>query len=566
MAEQSKSYTNFLAKKLGTSLIAKGEKLSFQQVNKKLKENNEWTAKVGKAAAEYLGIPLAKKPKKDINPKVIEPITFAMAKNYLCLPLEDTLDGTIIAIASPEKSLALADDYERFTGKNTIIQYMEEDDLLALINHTWDKASTKASDVMDQVEEESDLSSIASMTAELSGPEDLLDSDHDAPIIKLINTILSQAIKDGASDIHIEPFEKQVSVRFRVDGVMHTVITPSKQLHAAMSARLKIMAELDIAEKRLPQDGRIKIKLAGKETDIRVSTLPTQHGERIVLRLLGQQEGIRKLNSIGLREPQLSAMMDFFTQPNGILFVAGPTGSGKTSTLYAGLQEINTPDKNIVTIEDPVEYALEGLGQIPVNAKIGMTFAKGLRSILRQDPDVVVVGETRDLETAEIAIESSLTGHLVLSTIHTNSAPATVTRLLEMGIEPFLVASSLRGVVAQRMIRLLNPQTKVPRKLDAETKALFDSLPKNVHPKEITLFDAASTTDCPTGYKGRSGIFEMLVVSDNIRQLIQGKASDADIAKTATKEGMLTLYQEGLLRAATGETTLEEVLRVTRTQ
>lgn len=563
MVEKNNSYSSFLEEKLGKALIEKGNNLSFQQVNKKLKEEKQWTTKIGKVAAEYLGIPLAKKPKKDIDPKVIEPITFALAKNYLCLPLEDTLNGTIIAIASPEKSLALADDYERFTGKNTIIQYMDEDDLLELINHTWDKTTTKASDVMDQVEEDSDL---VSMTAKLDGPEDLLDSDNDAPIIKLINTILSQAIKDGASDIHVEPFEKQVSVRFRVDGVMHTVVTPSKQLHAAMSARLKIMAELDIAEKRLPQDGRIKIKLAGKETDIRVSTLPTQHGERIVLRILGQQEGIRKLDNIGLREPQLSEMMNFFTQPNGILFVAGPTGSGKTSTLYAGLQEINKPDKNIVTIEDPVEYALEGLGQIPVNAKIGMTFASGLRSILRQDPDVVVVGETRDLETAEIAIESSLTGHLVLSTIHTNSAPATVTRLLEMGIEPFLVASSLRGVVAQRMIRLLNPQTKIPRELDAETKALFNDLPAHIRPKEITLFNAASTTDCPTGYKGRSGIFEMLVISDDIRKLIQAKASDVEIQKTAQKEGMLTLYQEGLLRAATGETTLEEVLRVTRTQ
>ena len=556
----SQNYSDFLASKLGVNFTC-DKNLSFQQINNNLRKNKKWTAKATKVAAEYLGIPIAKKP-KEISKEVIHPITFAMAKNYLCLPLEETPEGVVIAIASPEKSLAIVDDYARFTGKNTIVNYMEEEDLLALINATWDKGSTKASDVMEQVEEESDL---ASMTEKLKEPEDLLDSDNDAPIIKLINTILSQAIKDGASDIHIEPFEKQVSVRFRVDGVMHTVVTPSKQLHAAMSARLKIMAELDIAEKRLPQDGRIKIKLAGKETDIRVSTLPTQHGERIVLRLLGQQEGIRKLNKIGLRKTQLATITEFFGLPNGILFVAGPTGSGKTSTLYAGLQEINTPDKNIVTIEDPVEYALEGLGQIPVNTKIGMTFAAGLRSILRQDPDVVVIGETRDLETAEIAIESSLTGHLVLSTIHTNSAPATVTRLLEMGIEPFLVASSLRGVIAQRMIRTLNPKTKQPREIDAETLKLFDELPANIRPKKITLFNAVSTDDCPTGYKGRSGIFEILVISDEIRRLIQVKASDSEVQKTAQKEGMLTLYQEGLLRAATGETTLEEVLRVTRT-
>lgn len=557
------SYASFLEQKLGEGLFEKGGNLSFQQLNNKLKKDNKWTAKTQKVAAEYLGIPLAKKPKGDISAEVLGPITFALAKTYLCLPLEETPEGVIMAIASPEKSLALADDYEQFTGKKTVLHYMEEDDLLSLINQTWDKASTKASEALEQVEEESDL---ASMAAQLKEPEDLLDNNDNAPIIKLINTIFTQAIKEGASDIHIEPFEKQVSVRFRVDGIMHTVITPSKQLHAAMSSRLKIMAELDIAEKRLPQDGRIKIKLAGKETDIRVSVLPTQHGERVVLRILGQQEGIRKLDAIGLRDEQYKQMQNFFTQANGILFVSGPTGSGKTSTLYAGLQEINTPDKNIVTIEDPVEYALDGLGQIPVNTKIGMTFAEGLRSILRQDPDVVVIGETRDLETAEIAIESSLTGHLVLSTIHTNSAPATITRLLEMGIEPFLVASSLRGAVAQRMIRLLNPATKKPRVLDSETEALFDALPASVRPKQITLFDAVSTPDCPSGYKGRSGIFEMLVVTDPIRQLIQIKASDAEIEKVAQSEGMLTLYQEGLLRAAKGETTLEEVLRVTKTQ
>lgn len=555
------SYGAFLAEKLDVKDPSLFQGLSFSKANAKLKEiaTGNSPEEIAKAQAEYLGLPLATVSSVDIDEELTQILSLHHCKMYSFLPLKKVKNTIHIATSAPEKSLPIIDDYTREMAVETELFYMPEEYLLKLIHATWDKHSMNAADVVDDMDKEDNLDALAHVS------DDLLDRNDDAPIIRLINSILSQSMKDGASDIHIEPFEKNVKVRFRVDGVMHTVVEPSSKMHAAMSARLKVMANLDIAEKRLPQDGRFKIKLAGKETDIRMSTLPTQYGERIVLRLLGGQEtGVRAIDQIGLRDEQLKMVRDAFNLSNGMIYICGPTGSGKTSSLYAGLTDINTPDKNIVTVEDPVEYEIEGLGQIQVNSKIGMTFAAGLRSILRQDPDVVVVGETRDLETAQISVESSLTGHLVLSTIHTNDAASTVTRLIEMGIEPFLVASSMRLVIAQRMIRRLNPVTKVPRTLDAETKKLFDALPENVRPKNITLFDAASSPDSPSGYKGRTGIFEILQITENVRSLINSSASDADIKQAAQQEGMLTLYQEGLLRAAKGETTLEEVIRVTR--
>lgn len=540
------------------------EKLTFTALNKKLAEQKLFSPALQTAAANWLGLPLASLPATDIPAALLEPLTLPLCKTNLFLPLSEENGSITCAMANPARGLALADSYAVATGKAIALVFMAEDDLLALINRTFDKNTRTAADVMSGVEAQTDTN-LSELTAALSEPEDLLDREADAPIIRLINSILTQALKEGASDIHIEPFDKQVHVRFRVDGVMHTVVSPSKKLHAAMCTRLKVMANLDIAEKRLPQDGRLKIKLAGKETDVRVSTLPTQHGERVVLRLLARHEGLRSLESLGLRKDQVQIMRTFLSEPNGMMFIAGPTGSGKTSTLYAGLSEINAPDKNIVTVEDPVEYQLAGVGQIQVNSKIGLTFAAGLRSILRQDPDVVVVGETRDRETAQIAIEASLTGHLVMSTIHTNDAPSTITRLVEMGIEPFLVASSLRGVIAQRMVRKLHPHARVPRKTDLATRRLFEALPEHIRPAKITLFDPAPNAECPTGYTGRTGIFEVLPITDSIRRIIHARGSDEDIRSTAQAEGMLTLYQEGLLKAAKGETTLEEVIRVTRT-
>ena len=561
------TYAAYLDDKLSRPEIAALNALPVMDLHQQLKEKKWWQPDIPAHAAAFFGLPLWTQEQGEIPAYLVEHLELALCKSHLFLPVAETEAHITVALASPEKALPLIDDYRQLVEKPLELVWMPEDKLLALIHAIRDKTTRSADAVADEIARE-DENDLQTMAARLNAPDDLLDSEHDAPVIRLINSTLTQALKEGASDIHIEPFEKQVSVRFRVDGMMHTVITPSRKLHAAISARLKVMAGLDIAEKRLPQDGRFKVRLAGRETDVRMSTLPTQHGERVVLRLLGQQEGVRKLDAIGLRPQQLEIMQGFFTQANGILLVSGPTGSGKTSTLYAGLRHINTPDKNIVTVEDPVEYQLEGLGQIQVNSKIGMTFAAGLRSILRQDPDVVVVGETRDLETAQIAVEASLTGHLVLSTIHTNSAAATITRLVEMGIEPFLVASSLRGVVAQRMVRLLHPAFKKPRKLDGDTKKLFMELPAWARPKEseITLYEAVPGEGCPTGYSGRSGIFEIMVVNDTIRHLIHNRACDTDIEKAAQKDKMLTLYQEGLLMAARGETTLEEVMRVTRTQ
>ena len=555
------SYSSYLAEKLEMKDPTTLAGLSFSKANAKLKEisTGKTAEEIASAQANYLGLPLASIDSKEIDAELTKILSLHHCKMYNFLPFKKAANSIHIATSAPEKSLAIIDDYAREMDVEAELFYIPEEYLLKLIHATWDKHSMNAADVVDDMYKEDSLDVLAHVS------DDLLDRNDDAPIIRLINSILSQSMKDGASDIHIEPFEKNVKVRFRVDGVMHTVVEPSAKMHAAMSARLKVMANLDIAEKRLPQDGRFKIKLAGKETDIRMSTLPTQYGERIVLRLLGGQDvGVRSIDQIGLRDDQLKTVRDAFNLSNGMIYICGPTGSGKTSSLYAGLTDINTPDKNIVTVEDPVEYEIEGLGQIQVNSKIGMTFAAGLRSILRQDPDVVVVGETRDLETAQISVESSLTGHLVLSTIHTNDAASTVTRLIEMGIEPFLVASSMRLVIAQRMVRKLNPVTKVPRKLDVKTKKLFDDLPKEICPKNITLFDAAPSVDNPSGYKGRTGIFEILQISENIRSLINSSASDADIKSAAAKEGMLTLYQEGLLRAAMGETTIEEVIRVTR--
>ena len=559
------TFAAHISEVLNIPALTKLEDESFMPTTQWLRDNRHMSPAAKKACADYFGLPLATVPTaEEVDKALLPPLPLHIAKAHLFLPIHQKDGHITCAIAKPLEAMMLADDYAQVMKAPVRLVYMDANDLTELINKVWDAQTQSATDVAKGVEEETEgEAALQSMADGLAGTTDLLDEQNAAPIIRLINSTLSQAVKEGASDIHIEPFEKQVTVRFRVDGVMHTVITPSRRLHAAMSARIKIMAGLDIAEKRLPQDGRFKIKLAGKETDIRISTLPTQHGERIVMRLLGREDGVRKLEDVGLRPEQAENIKNLLSEPNGMFYICGPTGSGKTTTLYAGLNHINQPDKNIVTVEDPVEYQLDGIGQIHVNSKIGLTFSAGLRSILRQDPDVVVVGETRDKETAQIAIESSLTGHLVLSTIHTNDAPGTITRLLEMGIEPFLVASSLRAVLAQRMIRLLNPTTKKPIKQTPETIKIFEDLPTEIRPDKIMLFEAAPSADCPTGYKGRTGIFELLTITDNVRTHITNN-DEEKVRETAQKEGMLTLYQEGLLKAARGETTLEEVMRVTR--
>ena len=401
---------------------------------------------------------------------------------------------------------------------------------------------------------------LAALAEQVPETEDLLEQEDDAPIIRLINAILGEAIKENASDIHLETFEKRLVVRFRVDGILREVLEPKRELAALLVSRIKVMARLDIAEKRIPQDGRISLKVGGREVDVRVSTLPSANGERVVLRLLDKQAGRLNLQHLGMSARDRDQMEATVRKPHGILLVTGPTGSGKTTTLYASLVSLNDRTRNILTVEDPIEYHLEGIGQTQVNSKVDMTFARGLRAILRQDPDVVMVGEIRDKETAEIAVQASLTGHLVLSTLHTNSAIGAITRLVDMGIEPFLLSSSLLGVLAQRLVRVLCAHCKEAYQADeAECKLL--GVPFAQPP---TLYHARGCAEChQQGYRGRTGIYELVVFDDHLRTLIHNAASEQDMTRHARTLGP-SIREDGRRKVLEGATTVEEVLRVTR--
>lgn len=402
---------------------------------------------------------------------------------------------------------------------------------------------------------ELDLDTVAK---ELAEPEDLLESDDDAPIIRLINALITESINKNASDIHIEPFETRLSVRFRVDGVLREVLEPPRQIASLLVSRIKVMAKLDIAEKRLPQDGRISLKIASRPIDIRVSTLPSGHGERVVLRILDKKAGRLDLHHLGMAESTRDQLASLIKKPHGIILVTGPTGSGKTTSLYAMLAQINDSQRNILTVEDPIEYDLDGIGQTPVNSKVDMTFAKGLRAILRQDPDVVMVGEIRDAETAKIAVQASLTGHLVMSTLHTNSAVGAITRLVDMGIEPFLLSSTLLGVLSQRLVRQLCPSCKTtfqPTDSDIEQYQL-DS--------DATFYQAEGCDEClQMGFKGRQGIYELLTVDDVLARMIHDGSNQQDMEDYALTQTS-SIRDDGLARVYQGDTTLNEVLRVTK--
>ena len=403
-------------------------------------------------------------------------------------------------------------------------------------------AESSAATVVGEVESAVDLSRLLQ---DLPAVEDLLEAANDAPIIRMLNALLTQAAKDGASDIHIEPYERSSSVRFRVDGALREVVQPNRALHAALISRLKIMAELDIAEKRLPQDGRISLRIGGRAIDVRVSTLPSAHGERAVLRLHDKSASKFTLEALGMSGATLTAFDRLVHQPHGIVLVTGPTGSGKTTTLYASLGRIDTAGINVLTVEDPIEYELAGIGQTQVNARIDLTFGKALRAILRQDPDVIMIGEIRDFETAQIAIQASLTGHLVLATLHTNDAPSAITRLIDMGVEPYLLSSSLLGAQAQRLVRKLCAACK---RQDSEGRW---------HP-----------VGCPacgtTGYKGRTGVYELMVVDESLRWLIHSRAAESELLSAARAGGFVPMREDGERLVAEGVTSLEEVLRVTR--
>jgi general secretion pathway protein E len=446
-------------------------------------------------------------------------------------------------------------EVRRYLGMPLKLERVESEAFDALLRQTYESGSNSA---MQMVEGFDDTTDLAHLAQELPEPSDLLESEDDAPVIRLINAVLTEAVKENASDIHIEPFENRLVMRFRVDGVLREVLQSRRAVAPLVVSRIKVMSKLDIAEKRLPQDGRISLRIAGRAVDVRVSTIPAGHGERVVLRLLDKQAGRLDLGSLGMDTATQQTMDELIHKPHGIILVTGPTGSGKTTTLYAALERINDNTRNIMTVEDPIEYYIDGIGQTQVNTKVEMTFARGLRAILRQDPDVVMVGEIRDIDTAHIAVQASLTGHLVLSTLHTNTAVGAVTRLRDMGIEPFLLSSSLIGVLAQRLVRVLNPETREAYAGGDYERRLLN-LPANV--ATPTLYRPGS--DVNGGYRGRTGIYELVAVDDAMRTMIHDGAGEHELERHARSLSP-SIRDDGRAKVLRGETSLEELLRVTR--
>jgi general secretion pathway protein E len=487
-----------------------------------------------------------------------ERIPIQFLKKYKMVPVIRS-DGVYIAVNNPTLFQPI-DDLHIILGWDGVETVLAPSStIFSAINFAYDMSSHSAEQVIQDMHEE-DRDMILSAVEETG---DLLDDTSDAPVIKLVNLMLSQAVKARASDIHIEPYQNRIKIRYRVDGVLYDMLSPPKHIQSTLISRIKVMARLNIAEKRLPQDGRIEIKIGDKNVDIRVSTIPTAFGERVVLRLLDKTNVLLKVSDLGMSEQRLKIFNELITSAHGIILVTGPTGSGKTTTLYAALSSINNPDINIITIEDPIEYQIEGIGQIQVNPKIGITFANGLRSIVRQDPDVILVGEIRDLQTAEIAIQAALTGHLVFSTLHTNDSASAVTRLIDMGIEPFLVTSSVIGILAQRLVRNVCGECKEEYIPDKESLENIGITPEMSSGKKICK--GKGCQHClNTGYKGRTGIFELIILDDSMKSLILKTSDSNAIKKKAVSQGMVTLRQDGALKVLNGITTAEEILRITQ--
>ena len=482
-------------------------------------------------------------------------VPYGFARAGQILVAHQHADGLEVWISERTSDAALAEVARNF-GALSVVR-LPADELALAINQAYARQDGSAAQVVGEVEGEVDLSRLMQEIPEV---EDLLESEDDAPIIRMINALLTQAAREQASDIHIEPFENASVVRFRVDGTLRDVVRPKKALHGALISRIKIMAQLDIAEKRLPQDGRITLRVGGRPVDVRVSTLPTGHGERAVLRLLEKDASRLNLEALGMGADTLVKFDKLIGRPHGIVLVTGPTGSGKTTTLYASMSRLETTTSNIMTVEDPIEYDLSGIGQTQVNERIGMTFARALRSILRQDPDIIMIGEIRDLETAQIAVQASLTGHLVLATLHTNDAASAVTRLADMGVEPYLLASSLLGILAQRLVRQLCPACKEERvEDDGEAQRA-----EGAEAQGRTQWHPVGCERCgQSGYAGRRGVYELLLMDDDIRPLVHRNAADAEIFAAARAQGMRTLREDANRWLETGRTSLEEVLRVT---
>jgi general secretion pathway protein E len=496
---------------------------------------------------------------EDMDISFAQHIPIQFLKKYKMVPVSTHDDGAYIAVNDPMAFQPL-DDLRLimgWDGAKTVLA--SHSAILSAINFAYDMSRDSAEQVIQDMREE-DRDLIMSAVEETG---DLLDDTSDAPIIKLVNLILSQAVKARASDIHIEPYQNRIKIRHRVDGILYDMLSPPKHIQSTLISRIKIMAKLNIAEKRLPQDGRIEIRIGNRDVDIRVSTIPIAFGERVVLRLLDKTNVLLKLSDLGMSEQGLKVFNQLIKSAHGIILVTGPTGSGKTTTLYAALSIIHNSGINIITIEDPIEYQIEGIGQIQVNPKIDLTFANGLRSIVRQDPDVILVGEIRDLETAEIAIQAALTGHLVFSTLHTNDSASAITRLIDMGIEPFLVTSSVIGILAQRLMRNICNECKNVYTPDEESLQNIGITPEMYGGKK--MYRGKGCQDClNTGYRGRTGIFELMILNDSIKNLILKTSDSSSIKHKAVEHEMITLRQDGALKVLDGITTIEEVLRITQ--
>ena len=496
-------------------------------------------------------------PEEPAADDLLEKIPISFAKEYLVYPLKREDGMLYVAVADPCDSRPL-NDLSTLTRERIEPCVAAPEEILRAINRGYEKQAGETDDVIEEITAEPGQA----LAADLE-PDDLLDSGDEAPLIRFVNSLITQAYKERASDIHIEPFERDLVIRYRIDGILYEVLHPPLRAHAGIVSRIKILAHLNIAEKRLPQDGRFRVRVAGRDVDIRVSTLPTVFGERVVLRLLDKAAGILSLDEIGMASVLQRQFETMIGKSHGIFLVTGPTGSGKTTTLYAALTRLNSREKNIITVEDPIEYQLAGVGQIQVNPRIDLTFANGLRSILRQDPDVIMVGEIRDRETAEIAVQSALTGHMVFSTLHTNDAAGALTRLVEMGVEPFLAASSIVGILAQRLVRRICPHCREP--VEPPPELLAEIAADAPLPEGARFFHGRGCDKCmEIGYRGRIGIYELMPITERVRDLLLQNKDAATIKLAAISQGMQPLRTAGLEKALAGATSLEEVLRVTQ--
>jgi type IV pilus assembly protein PilB len=510
--------------------------------------------------SEEIGVPYVDLEGKTFDPSIVAMLSEEISRKHNLVTIGKKKEKLIVAMANP-LDVYTHDEIKIITGYEVEPYLAYSDDISKVLDSVYGITEN-----LQQMIGEITSLPITAVEEEVEDMEITrsVTESHEAPVIALVNLIMLRAIKEGASDIHIEPSgDKHLKVRYRIDGILHDIMSPPKSLHMAIISRVKIMSNMNIAERRLPQDGRIKVQVHGREVNFRVSTIPAVNGESAVLRILDPAQIMLNLKSIGFSDNNLEKYQKLIEKPNGIILVTGPTGSGKSTTLYATLNILNSIEKKIMTIEDPVEYRLDGISQLQAKPKIGLTFAAGLRSFLRQDPDIMLVGEIRDKETAEVAIQSALTGHLVLSTLHTNDAPSSVIRLIDMGIEPFLISSSVIGVIAQRLVRKICPYCKKEAPVTDEIKAVMEEF--NVSPGEIRLFYGEGCPHCKqTGYKGRTAVFELMVINEPIRELIYGHASLSEIRDAAIKKnGMVTLKEDGLLKIGAGITTMEEVVRAT---